>query len=250
MVEGEPAVSGGPDAVRWWCRVPRAPVPGGQELLFAGPAGSSPARTWADVVIRACVSMGTWDHRKPLLGDVLRIASLAFGLTTYGPIPEALGAVFVGGRDTDANRKRWWAGRAFSAQARCHHQRPDRRVRRARERRSRRRRRRAPGSSGLVAGHGRLESLAAVWSAVASGPHRRSARPARRGRSGRALLGAGADAGRLRVAAELLAPGRAREARARSWRSPAGAVKRTGARSLRRLARLDNARRGICGAGC
>ena len=112
MVDGEPAVSGGPDAVRWWCRVPRAPVPGGQELLFAGPRKLA-GEDVADVVIRACVSMGTWDHRKPLLGDVLRIASLAFGLTTYGPIPEALGAVFVGGRDTDANRKRWWAGARF-----------------------------------------------------------------------------------------------------------------------------------------
>ena len=80
--------------------------------MFAGPRKLG-GEVVADVVIRACCSMGKWDHRKPLLGDVLRVASLAFGLTGYGPIPEDLGAVFVGGRDTDANRKRWWAATRF-----------------------------------------------------------------------------------------------------------------------------------------
>ena len=115
MVEGEPAVSGSPDAVRWWRRVPRPePVPKGEQQLslFAGPRKLD-GEVVANVVIRACVSMGKCDHRNPLLGDVLRVASLAFGLTSYGPIPENLGAVFVGGRDTVANRKRWWAAARF-----------------------------------------------------------------------------------------------------------------------------------------
>ena len=110
MIDGEPVVSGSPDAVRWWRR--RHPAPGDQLLLFAGPRKLD-GEIVADVIIKACVSMGKWDHRKPLLGDVLRVASLAFGLTTYGPIHEDLGAVFVGGRNTIANRKRWWAAARF-----------------------------------------------------------------------------------------------------------------------------------------
>ena len=112
MVDGEPVVSGGPDAVRWWRRVRPATAPGDQRLLFAGPRKLD-GQDVADVMIKACVSMGKWDHRKPLLGDVFRVASLAFGLTSYGPVPEDLGAVFVGGHDTVANRKRWWAAARF-----------------------------------------------------------------------------------------------------------------------------------------
>ena len=112
MVDGEPVVSGGPEAVRWWRRVRPATAPGDQRLLFAGPRKLD-GQDVADVMIKACVSMGKWDHRKPLLGDVFRVASLAFGLTSYGPVPEDLGAVFVGGRDTVANRKRWWAAARF-----------------------------------------------------------------------------------------------------------------------------------------
>ena len=48
------------------------------------------------------------DMRSPIVGDVARVAALAFGLTGYGPIPDTAGAVFVGGQNTPANRERWW----------------------------------------------------------------------------------------------------------------------------------------------
>ena len=105
MVDGEPLASGGPEALTMWRRV--QPKAGEQRSLFAGPRTLG-GETVGDVVIRTLARLPGMDLRSPLIGDVHRVAALAFGLTGYGPIPDSAGAVFVGGRDTQANRQRWW----------------------------------------------------------------------------------------------------------------------------------------------
>lgn len=105
LVDGEPLASGGPEALTTWRRV--RPKAGEQRSLFAGPRTLG-GETVGDVVIRTLARLPRMDLRSPLLGDVHRVAALAFGLTGYGPIPDSAGAVFVGGRDTQTNRQRWW----------------------------------------------------------------------------------------------------------------------------------------------
>ena len=74
----------------------------------ASAAGSVGGQAVGDVVIRKLASLPRMDMRSPIVGDVARVAALAFGLTGYGPIPDTAGAVFVGGQNTPANRERWW----------------------------------------------------------------------------------------------------------------------------------------------
>ena len=106
MVDGEPMASGGPEALTKWRRV--RPKAGEQRAFaFAGPR-SLGGQAVGDVVIRTLASLPRMDMRSPIVGDVARVAALAFGLTGYGPIPDHAGAVFVGGRDTLPNRQRWW----------------------------------------------------------------------------------------------------------------------------------------------
>ena len=106
LVDGEPMASGGPEALTTWRRV--RPKAGEQRAFaFAGPR-SLGGQAVGDVVIRTLASLPRMDMRSPIVGDVARVAALAFGLTGYGPIPDSAGAVFVGGRDTLPNRQRWW----------------------------------------------------------------------------------------------------------------------------------------------
>ena len=106
QVDGEPVSTPMPDAVRQrrrrWKRAT------GQGDLFAGPK-TLQGRDCGDVVMQALAECDFRDLRSPLLGDVARVAALAVGLTGYGPVPDAVGAAFVGGADTPANRQRWWA---------------------------------------------------------------------------------------------------------------------------------------------
>ena len=105
LVDGEPMVSAGPHALTTWRRV--RPKPGEQRTLFAGPRSLGGLEV-GDIVIRTLASLPRMDMRSPIVGDVARTAALAFAFTGYGPIPDSAGAVFVGGRDTLANRQRWW----------------------------------------------------------------------------------------------------------------------------------------------
>ena len=103
-VDGVPLVSAGPEPLSTWRRV----RPGKQRAVaFAGPR-SLGGQAVGDVVIRKLASLPRMDMRSPIVGDVARVAALAFGLTGYGPIPDTAGAVFVGGQNTPANRERWW----------------------------------------------------------------------------------------------------------------------------------------------
>ena len=103
-VDGVPLVSAGPEPLSTWRRV----RPGKQRAFaFAGPR-SLGGQAVGDVVIRKLASLPRMDMRSPIVGDVARVAALAFGLTGYGPIPDTAGAVFVGGQNTPANRERWW----------------------------------------------------------------------------------------------------------------------------------------------
>ena len=101
-VDGEPLVSAGPEPLSTWRRVRP-----GKQRAFAGPR-SLGGQAVGDVVIRKLASLPRMDMRSPIVGDVARVAALAFGLTGYGPIPDTAGAVFVGGQNTPANRERWW----------------------------------------------------------------------------------------------------------------------------------------------
>ena len=105
QVDGEPVSTATPDAVRKLRQWKRAP---GQGDLVAGPK-TLDGRACGDVVLQALAECDFRDLRSPLLGDIARVAALAVGLTGYGPIPDDVGAAFVGGADTPANRQRWWA---------------------------------------------------------------------------------------------------------------------------------------------
>ena len=48
----------------------------------------------------------TGDERAPLRGDVYRLAQAAFTLSGAVRVPADRGALFVGGRDSPANRQR------------------------------------------------------------------------------------------------------------------------------------------------
>ena len=114
MVDGEPLASGGLAHLSTWRRIRRPkPEANGQRVFpFAGP-DSIGGTTVKDVVIRALADLPRSDLRSPLIGDVHRLSALAFALTEFGPIPQGLGAVFIGGADTPANRKRWWTACRF-----------------------------------------------------------------------------------------------------------------------------------------
>jgi len=82
----------------------------GWELLptLAGPR-SLGGEVIGDVVIQALANLPlTGDERNPLRSDVHRVALLAFALSGPTSIPEDAGARFIAGRDTHANRQRWW----------------------------------------------------------------------------------------------------------------------------------------------
>ena len=93
QVDGEPVSTATPDAVRKLRQWKRAPVQGD---LFAGPK-TLDGRACGDVVLQALAECDFRDLRSPLLGDIARVAALAVGLTGYGPIPDDVGAAFVGG---------------------------------------------------------------------------------------------------------------------------------------------------------
>ena len=51
----------------------------------------------------------TGDERNPIRGDIYLLALMAFALDGPMAVSPELGALLVGGRDTPANRARWWA---------------------------------------------------------------------------------------------------------------------------------------------
>lgn len=50
----------------------------------------------------------TGDERAPIRGDIYRLALASFAISGPMTIPPELGAIFIGGGDTKANRTRWW----------------------------------------------------------------------------------------------------------------------------------------------
>ena len=109
LVDGVPLVSGG---LASYGRVRPRPQPsaddqGALPFPFAGPRTIDDTSV-NDLVIRTLATLPKPDLRTTLFGDVHKLSALVFALTGFGPIPEELGAAFVGGADTLANRRRWW----------------------------------------------------------------------------------------------------------------------------------------------
>lgn len=81
--------------------------PPAQGELFPGPR--TLAGLAADPVIQATSQFDlAGDERNPIRGDVIAIGRIVFALTGPVVVPPELGAAFIGGKDTPANRQRWW----------------------------------------------------------------------------------------------------------------------------------------------
>ena len=85
---------------------PREPVQG---ELVPGPRTLAGEHV-GDVVLRALSLYElAGDERNPIRGDIYRLALATFAISGAMTIQPAAGAKFIGGRDTPANRVRWWA---------------------------------------------------------------------------------------------------------------------------------------------
>ena len=94
------------DALRKHTYRRREPVQG---ELIPGPRKLA-GHEVGDVVLRALSRHPlTGDERSPIRGDIYRLALVAFAISGAMTIHPAAGARFIGGRDTLANRARWWA---------------------------------------------------------------------------------------------------------------------------------------------
>ena len=83
---------------------------------FAAPATVGGVEV-GDIVIASLAELHG-DERSPVRGDAYRIAALAYAVTGPVLIPPNVGAAFVGGADTPANRERWYAAaRVFDSLA-------------------------------------------------------------------------------------------------------------------------------------
>ncbi len=79
-----------------------------QRTLFPGPLtlqGNTTQGTWIGLLSE--IDLG--DYRSPLRSDLCRLGLIAYALSTPAIITEDVGAILVGGRDTPANRRRFWA---------------------------------------------------------------------------------------------------------------------------------------------
>ena len=102
VVDGEPVATDAPNARRTLYR-PRLKR-GSQRSLFPETMGGCRVH---DAIVRAAVEFGTFDHRSPVLGDLLLTAHLAFALTGNGLIPAAAGSEFLSDANTEGGRRRW-----------------------------------------------------------------------------------------------------------------------------------------------
>ena len=103
-VDGAPFVSRRPDGFER--KVYRTASKGQGELL-PGPRSLSGEHI-EDVLIATLADAPlTGDERATIRNDVHKLALVTYALTGSVTITESQGAVFIGGRDTEANRRRW-----------------------------------------------------------------------------------------------------------------------------------------------
>jgi len=107
-VDGEPFATKRPSCGR--TRVRRWTIPTGEQgELFPGPR-TLDGKATGGWVVEAISSLDlTGDERNPLRADLIRLANLAFALSGLVELSDTDGALLVGGKDTPANRNRFWS---------------------------------------------------------------------------------------------------------------------------------------------
>lgn len=105
-VDGAPLVSRWTDGFQ---RTAYRAATKGQGELLPGPQSLGGKRI-RDVLIATLADAPlTGDERATIRNDVHKLALATYALTGNATITDAEGAVFIGGRDTEANRRRWHA---------------------------------------------------------------------------------------------------------------------------------------------